>query len=422
MNPKPITISNWLRTTLLALITPFGLFHFLIALKNGGDFLQFYDYFRYLNIPTHVIGVYSAWICLTWYLSFLLPAKVVRGSLTPDGYRPKYRINAGSVAFIEQLIWAGLIVIYGSKAGTYIVDNSIPLMLIGSIYAYTISLFQYIKVIIFGGQDCQRSNSMIYDWWMGVQLHPKLYQSGDGQNDLKLFHNAYLGMTSWALTAMSIFYTQALHNPTQILPLALNVFLQLLYCWDFFWLEEWYLHTIDIALDRFGAMLIWGVMTWLPWFYTGSSHYFLATNGRFSTNSWLYFGLAMIGYTIFRLSNLQRWRFRQLNGKLSIWGQPAKYIIAKYTTANGHTHSSKLLYSGFWGLSRHFNYLGDILFSFGLCALTGFSLISCSWHIFMTILLIHRAYRDDAKCQAKYGRDWDRYCEKVPDLLIPNLL
>jgi len=33
--------------------------------------------------------------------------------------------------------------------------------------------------------------------------------------------------------------------------------------------------------------------------------------------------------------------------------------------------------------------------------------------------LMHRAMRDMQRCAAKYGKDWDRYCEKVPYQFVP---
>lgn len=38
---------------------------------------------------------------------------------------------------------------------------------------------------------------------------------------------------------------------------------------------------------------------------------------------------------------------------------------------------------------------------------------------YLTVLLIHRAMRDDEWCRAKYGKDWDSYCKEVPYKLIP---
>ena len=39
--------------------------------------------------------------------------------------------------------------------------------------------------------------------------------------------------------------------------------------------------------------------------------------------------------------------------------------------------------------------------------------------MFLTILLVDRAGRDDARCRAKYGRFWDQYCERVPYRICP---
>lgn len=43
--------------------------------------------------------------------------------------------------------------------------------------------------------------------------------------------------------------------------------------------------------------------------------------------------------------------FRKANGKCNIWGKPAEYITAEYTTADGKTRESLLLVSG-WCVCR----------------------------------------------------------------------
>jgi len=42
--------------------------------------------------------------------------------------------------------------------------------------------------------------------------------------------------------------------------------------------------------------------------------------------------------------------------------------------------------------------------------------------IFLTILLVHRAFRDDEKCSKKYGRHWEEYCKAVPYKIIPGVV
>ena len=42
--------------------------------------------------------------------------------------------------------------------------------------------------------------------------------------------------------------------------------------------------------------------------------------------------------------------------------------------------------------------------------------------IFLAILLSDRAIRDDKRCAAKYGADWDAYRSAVPYQVIPGLV
>lgn len=40
---------------------------------------------------------------------------------------------------------------------------------------------------------------------------------------------------------------------------------------------------------------------------------------------------------------------------------------------------------------------------------------------FLFILLVHRIFRDEDKCRAKYGKGWDLYCGVVRYRLIPGI-
>jgi steroid 5-alpha reductase family enzyme len=67
---------------------------------------------------------------------------------------------------------------------------------------------------------------------------------------------------------------------------------------------------------------------------------------------------------MFRGANNQKRRFRCDHAGL-IWGQPAQFI----ETSSG----GRLLTSGWWGLSRHMNYLGDLLMSLAWSLPSGFA-------------------------------------------------
>ncbi|EAY85783.1 hypothetical protein OsI_07143 [Oryza sativa Indica Group] len=98
----------------------------------------------------------------------------------------------------------------------------------------------------------------------------------------------------------------------------------------------------------------------------------------------------------------QRQEFRRTNGKCSIWGKAPSKIVASYQTTNGETKSSLLLTSGWWGLSRHFHYVPEILSAFFWTVPALFDhFLPYFYVIFLTILLFDRAKRDDDRCSSK---------------------
>jgi protein-S-isoprenylcysteine O-methyltransferase Ste14 len=83
----------------------------------------------------------------------------------------------------------------------------------------------------------------------------------------------------------------------------------------------------------------------------------------------------------------------------------------------------KLLFRGFWGLSRHINYLGEILMATGLSLSLGYpdSLGPWLYPLYYVALLTSRQAKDDKRCADKYGELWTAYCQKVPYRIVPYL-
>ncbi len=77
--------------------------------------------------------------------------------------------------------------------------------------------------------------------------------------------------------------------------------------------------------------------------------------------------------------------------------------------------------AGWWGLARHFHYLPELAAAFFWClpAGGGRALPFFYFFPFLTLLLLDRAFRDDARCAAKYGAAWVQYCKAVPYRMIP---
>jgi len=196
--------------------------------------------------------------------------------------------------------------------------------------------------------------------------------------------------------------------------------LHLIYILDFFYNEDWYLRTLDIAHDHFGFYLAWGDHVWLPWTYTLQSFYLVIHPVQLETTTAIAIAaLGLSGYFVFRAVNAQKNDFRKADGKCNIWGKPATYVSCNYNTSTG-MKESKLLTSGFWGLSRHFNYVGDLMMSLSFCLCCGtMHLLPYYYIIYMTMLLVHRVERDCDRLSVKYGKGWDEYCARVPYKILP---
>ena len=129
-------------------------------------------------------------------------------------------------------------------------------------------------------------------------------------------------------------------------------------------------------MSAFGWMLAWGDLVWVPFTYTLQAYYLVdhapalspaATAGIVALN--------LAGYVLFRASNIQKHRFRR-DPEAPLWGGLRSIIR---TTAG-----SLLLTSGWWGIARHVNYLGDLLMALAWCLPTGFRhplpLLLCRLH------------------------------------------
>lgn len=106
---------------------------------------------------------------------------------------------------------------------------------------------------------------------------------------------------------------------------------------------------------------------------------------------------------------------------MQIWGKRPEAVKVTYTLANGAKKESQLLISGWWGIARKINYTFELAGAFFWCCSAGFQhgIWPFGYFLFLIGLLVHRIFRDEEKCKAKYGKGWDSYCKKVSYRLIP---
>lgn len=351
--------------------------------------------------------LYGIWFLGQAALQVWIPGRKAHGMPLPDGQRLEYRMN-GMLSFLLTLGLIGIAVGAGWLDATLLFDQMGPLLTVVNLFTFALAGFLYFWGL--RSADWERPTGRpFYDFFMGTALNPRV-----GTLDLKLFCEARPGMILWLLMNLSIAAKQYQLQGSVTVAMVLVVGFQAFYLLDYFLHEEAILTTWDIKHEKFGWMLCWGDLVWLPFTYTLQAQYLL--HHPHALPAW---GMAAIvalnltGYFIFRGANSQKHRFRT-NPEQPVWGQPAKYL----ETAQG----SRLLISGWWGLARHMNYCGDLMIALSWCLPALFGSPLPYFHIlYFTILLVHRERRDDAVCLAKYGKDWLRYREQVPWRIVPGI-
>jgi 7-dehydrocholesterol reductase len=364
---------------------------------------------------------YFAWLTFQATLYMGLPGRICHGQQTPAGHLLPYHTN-GFLAWIITHIAYLCAILTGVLDPAIIARNWGGLVVAFNIYGYLLPLFAYLKARLSPTHpgDCKFSGSVIYDYYMGIEFNPRLGE----WFDFKLFHNGRPGIVMWTLIDLSFMaYQYQLHGFVTRSMVVVNL-LHAAYVVDFFWNEDWYLRTIDICHDHYGFYLAWGSMVWLPTVYTLQAQYLAREPYELSpVATVVILSLGFGGYVLFRSVNYQKDLARRTKGECKIWGRKAEVIQAKYVTADGQEHETLLLCSGWWGVVRHANYLGDLVLSYSMCAAAGWNLggvlLPWSYAVFMTVLLVQRCVRDEERCRGKYGGPWEKYCGKVRWRLVP---
>ncbi len=362
-------------------------------------------------IPTRQAAlIFGSWILFQALLQAFLPGKAVRGARLKDGSRLVYKMN-GPASFVITLVLLAVLAGTGLIGMDIIYNNFGALVSVVIIFVVVFSFFLYGYGSISGQAD-DPSGSRIHDFFMGVALNPRIPPVTGF--DLKFFCEARPGLIGWLAVSASFMGVQYMKHGYVTAAMVLVVAFQFLYIADYFWHEEAILTTTDIVNDRFGFMLAFGDLAWVPLTYSLQAFYLIEhTHDLPVWGIILMVILNMTGYYLFRAVNIQKHRFRT-DPEYRIRGKKPEYI----QTAQGN----RLLVSGFWGWSRHFNYVGDIMMALAWCLPCLFeSPLPYFYVIYFTILLVHRERRDDKKCSEKYGKDWEEYRKRVRWRILPGV-
>ncbi|MEM7137585.1 MAG: hypothetical protein AAF500_13445 [Myxococcota bacterium] len=389
---------------------------FAVRFNDGdvlpGPYAQWREFGEAMMPTWHAAAIYGGWLVLQAVLQRYAPGREVLGAPLPDGSRLPYRMN-GFFSLMATFVVVAALHFSGLLSIGVLYTEFGALISVMTIFSFAFSGFLY----VYGkrhGQARHLSGSFIHDFWMGTGHNPR-WPPGPAGFDFKLFCEARPGLILWVLINTSFAFVQYEVYGFVSLSMILVWVFQMFYILDYFWNEEAILTTMDIKHENFGYMLVFGDLVWVPMTYSLQAHYLIDNVHELAWwGAALIVGVNFLGLYIFRAVNSQKHNFRKDPENAVIWGKKAEY----FETA----HGNKLLLSGFWGWSRHFNYVGDILMalSWSLPCLFG-SALPYFYPAYFAVLLIHRERRDHNFCSKKYGDDWERYCEKVRYRIIPGI-
>lgn len=258
------------------------------------------------------------------------------------------------------------------------------------------------------------ARSYLAHMYCGIEWNPRPVLGVD----IKLF-NYLVGAVALACNVLS---AAALHIENRITKTPSNAMLAylLLMLWfttEYMYFEHVHLYTYDFFRERTGFKMCWGCFCWYPFFYPIGIWCLVEQSQEvdISPASLLICVLLFfLGWTLTRGANMQKFYWRT--------GQRGAFLCFRNDTVPGSR--GHLLCTGFWGVARHVNYLGELVQAVAL-ALPGW-LATGSWTpwiypLYYALLFVGREMDDDRACAAKYGAAWKAYCTMVPYRIVPGL-
>lgn len=337
-------------------------------------------------------------------LHLFVPSRKVEGYVTDEksGEKLKYRLNGRRVLIISILLWAA--------AGF---TELVPFGWLYTVRFYSLAgafamglIFSLVLVL----PQPSTGKSLFADLYLGRLKNPQFLGNRiDAKMWLYLVGAVMLELNTLSFASHHYLKFGAQSSAGVFICAALITW----FVFDYLTFEEVHLYTYDLFAERVGFKLGWGCLTFYPYFYPIA---LWVASGQPAPSTPLvmqifYIILFFGGWILARGANMQKFYFKT---------QPEKSFlgIKPESISDGN---KKLLVNGFWGLSRHINYLGEILMASGIILSVGFPANILPWlyPLYYVALLFTRQYADDKRCSAKYGKLWDEYESRVKFRIIP---
>ena len=343
---------------------------------------------------------------LITFLHYVLPGRWVTGYVNDEetGKPLRYHLNGLLVLIISVLVWY-VLGYYGIVDFTWLYQHRwwslVGAIIIGLGYSLVMTL-SYPAV----------TSSFLKDYFFGRGKNPQIHGG-------RIDHKMWLYLVGAVLLVLHVcsFVTQHIImygssiNPGILLCACLLIWFAV----DYLIFEHVHLYTYDIFAERVGFKLGWGCLAFYPYFYviaiwsTADRPNPDMTMAQLILSALIFFA----GWIMARGANLQKFYFKTRPEKSFLGIQPQ-------VISDGN---KKILASGFWGVSRHINYLGEICMGLGIASAVGHYDLVWPWlyPLYYVLLLFPRQLDDDKRCLLKYGSLWEAYQKKVRYKIIPGI-
>jgi Delta14-sterol reductase len=358
-----------------------------------------------LILPVTGASLWTAAEMLTAFVGALfvgalvLPGLERSGYPQPDGRTKDYKLTGMTLFFVTHVA-VGVAVFGFGLSLTPIVRHFWSLFVVANALAVFLSVALYLS----GSRSGARGDHVVSELWFGVEQNPSWWGV-----DVKMFmyQPSLIGVN-----LLIVSFASAQQDLYGSLTPQMGCFLAFWWAYLFthYVKEEFMLSTWDVIAERFGMMLVWGDLVYVPFLYSLPCWWLVDRRTPFA--AWQWVGLSCLflaSLWVFRGANWQKERFKR-TPSAPIWGRKPELV------------GGRLLASGWWGIGRKLNYTGEVGVYACFALTTGFSdpwpyLLPLS----LVLLLAHRAARDEKKCSEKYGPVWTHYCSRARFRMIPFL-
>ena len=358
-----------------------------------------------MTLMTLILGLLTpaiAYAIITG-LHVIIPVKKTVGYVISEttGKTTTYRLNGryvlvASIAVWFLLGWTGLV------PYTWLYDTRLP----GLIGACVIGLAYSFYIV---GRYPSTGKPVLADFWFGRAQDPQLK---DGLIDSKVWFYM-IGAVMLQLNVLSCAAYHVINAASINYGFLLACAMLTWFCFDYLIFEKVHLWTYDYIAERVGFKLGFGCLAFYPYFYAVALWFTAAlpNPGHSGLFTILCGALYLFGWVFTRGANMQKYFFKVTPDKKFLWIEP--FALAD--------DEHQLLANGYWGVTRHINYFGEIVQAVAVALAVGYFGMWMVWlyPLYYIGLLFSRQADDDKVCRAKYGDLWDDYTKSVKRKVIP---